>query len=92
MCLCSVRTLSCDQSTVRKRDGDVPYSVIVLFSQDGGDLFAIEVLVNVEMPHRVFETAPLFPVHLCCSFLDLRNPSSHCVCFGFGGGMGGLID
>ena len=52
----------------------VPYSVVMLFSQDRSDLFAIEILVNVEMPYCVFETVPLFAVHL--SALSLTSATS----------------
>lgn len=44
----------------------------MLFPKDSGDLFAVQVLVNVKMMNRVFEPSPVFTIHRapCRSDLD----------------------
>jgi len=44
----------------------------MLFPKDSGDLFAVQVLVDVKMMNCVFEPSPVFTIHLpaCCSELD----------------------
>jgi len=65
MCRCNVRTLYSDNSPV----SEVPDSVVMLFTEDGGDLFAVEVLLYIEMSDCLFEVCPLLSVH--CSYFRL---------------------
>jgi hypothetical protein len=57
-------SLKCTFPIVRRNlAGGLPHALVVLFSENAGYLFTVEILVYVEMVYSVFETGPLFSIH-----------------------------